>query len=172
MQGNRDGSWSLRASAYGGSGNGNGGYLPQTTPVFHNYIVKQQQPIRYNFQTQQNLNFPHPQFGGGANVELIRIDKAVNNTRKSLIAAGDNVSSTRVSQSVLAQLQADTWRSLGIWMQDVPSLRQLMALEGKVKLKIFYIANETEPIYCKVDSFYLKPLNLVDHCIYSLLNWR
>ncbi|ANM59242.1 no vein-like protein [Arabidopsis thaliana] len=132
MQGNRDGSWSLRASAYGGSGNGNGGYLPQTTPVFHNYIVKQQQPIRYNFQTQQNLNFPHPQFGGGANVELIRIDKAVNNTRKSLIAAGDNVSSTRVSQSVLAQLQADTWRSLGIWMQDVPSLRQLMALEGKI----------------------------------------
>ncbi|XP_020867924.1 uncharacterized protein LOC9328515 [Arabidopsis lyrata subsp. lyrata] len=132
MQGNRDGSWSLRASAYGGSGNGNGGYIPQATRVFPNYII-QQQPIRYNFQTQQNLNFTHPQFGGGANVEVMRIDKAINNTRKSLIAAGENVSSTRVSQSVLEQLQADDiWRSLGIQMQDVPSLRQLMALEGKI----------------------------------------
>lgn len=144
MQGNRDGSWSLRASAYGGSGNGNGGYIPQATRVFPNYII-QQQPISLNFQ---NLNFTHPQFGGGANVEVMRIDKAINNTRKSLITAGENVSSTRVSQSVLEQLQADDiWRSLGIQMQDVPSLRQLMALEGKVKLETF--------LYCKPNRAYL-----------------
>ncbi|KAL1208319.1 Protein NO VEIN [Cardamine amara subsp. amara] len=65
-------------------------------------------------------------------VELQRIDKAVNKTRESIIAAGESVSSTRVTQLVLEQLQADSWRSLGVQMQDVPSLRQLMALEGKI----------------------------------------
>lgn len=138
MRGNRDGSWSLRASANGGSGNGNGVYLPQADRMYSNYIVHQ--PIRYNIQTQQqNLSFPHPQFG--ANVEVMRIDNAVNKMRKSLISAGENVSSTRVSQSVLAQLHADSWRSLGIQMHNVPSLHQLMALEGKVKFETF--------LYCK-----------------------
>lgn len=66
-------------------------------------------------------------------VELERIDKAVNKTRESIIAAGESVSSTIMSQSVLAELQAGSWRSLGVQMQDVPSLRQLMALEAKVK---------------------------------------
>ncbi|VVA90477.1 unnamed protein product [Arabis nemorensis] len=155
MQGNRDGSWSLRASANGGNGNGNGGYHPQSTRAFSNFNF--QRPIRYNFQTQHNLNFPHRQiptfpphqFGDGANVflsgdnggsrtlgskskrnvEVMRIDKAVIETRKSLVASGENVSSTRVFQSVLAQLQAD---SFVVQIQDVPSFRQLMALEGKI----------------------------------------
>ncbi|KFK36266.1 hypothetical protein AALP_AA4G099800 [Arabis alpina] len=65
-------------------------------------------------------------------VEVMRIDKAVNKTRKSVVAAGESVSSTRVSRTVLEELQADSWRSLGVQMQDVPSLRQLMALEGKI----------------------------------------
>ncbi|KAG2314534.1 hypothetical protein Bca52824_017656 [Brassica carinata] len=236
MQGNRDGSWSQGSS-------GNGGYLPQATnPLFSNFSL-QQQPIRYplpQFPTSyyrpnfpdfssfgnpnfQNLNFHHPQFGGGGanvflqshgpsftlppqppsnndtsasqergeaierpsskrrrkegtdvcikevpkslpiptsvgaddsggsrihggtgsssekpsskpkrKVEVMRIDKAVNKTRKAVIAAGESVSSTRVSRSVLEELQADSWRTLGVQMQDVPSLRQLMALEGKV----------------------------------------
>lgn len=68
-------------------------------------------------------------------VEVMRIDKAVNKTRKSVVAAGESVSSTRVSRAVLEELQADSWRSLGVQMQDVPSLRQLMAIEGKVSLK-------------------------------------
>lgn len=72
-------------------------------------------------------------------VEVMRIDKAVNKTRKSVIAAGESVSSTRVSRSVLEELQADSWRSLGVQMQDVPSLRQLMALEGKVSLKTLFL---------------------------------
>ncbi|CAF2106754.1 unnamed protein product [Brassica napus] len=243
MQGNRDGSWSQGSSGNGGSGRGNGGYLPQSTNlVFPNFSL-QQQPIRYplpQFPTSyyrpnfpdysfgnpnfQNLNFHHPQFGGGGanvflqshvpsfalppqpppssndisssqerggaiavdrpsskrrrkegtdkevpkslpipatvgaddsggsrthggtasssekpsskqpkrKVEVMRIDKAVNETRKAVIAAGESVSSTRVSRSVLEELQADSWRTLGVQMQDVPSLRQLMALEGKV----------------------------------------
>ncbi|CAL9225200.1 unnamed protein product [Arabidopsis halleri] len=65
-------------------------------------------------------------------VEVLRIDKAVNKTRKSVVAAGESVSSTRVSRAVLEELQADSWRSLGVQMQDVPSLRQLMAIEGKI----------------------------------------
>ncbi|XP_033128563.1 protein NO VEIN-LIKE [Brassica rapa] len=137
MQGNHDGSWPLRASANGGSG----GYHPQPTRMYSNFNI--QQPIRYNLQTQQNLNFAHPpqiptfrpQFHGSCgNVEAIRIDNAVKETRRSLVAAGENVSSIRVSQSVLAQLQQqpDSQRSLGMQMQDVPSLRQLMTLEGKI----------------------------------------
>ncbi|XP_010436625.2 PREDICTED: uncharacterized protein LOC104720419 [Camelina sativa] len=65
-------------------------------------------------------------------VEVMRIDKAVNKTRKAVAAAGESVSSTRVSRAVLEELQADSWRSLGVQMQDVPSLRQLMAIEGKI----------------------------------------
>ncbi|XP_023644756.1 uncharacterized protein LOC17898049 isoform X1 [Capsella rubella] len=124
MQGHRDGSRSLRASA-------NGGYVPQATRVFPNFSIHQ--PINYKFQTQQqNLNFPRPQFGAGGNVEVIRIDNAVSKTRKSLVAAGENVSSTRVWQLVQAQLRVDSWRSFGMQLQDVPSLRQLMDLEGKI----------------------------------------
>uniref|UniRef100_A0A0D3C8H1 Protein NO VEIN C-terminal domain-containing protein n=2 Tax=Brassica oleracea var. oleracea TaxID=109376 RepID=A0A0D3C8H1_BRAOL len=149
MQGNRDGSWPLRATANGGSG----GYHPQPTRVYSNFNI--QQPIRYNLQTQQNLNFAHPQqiptfrphqfpqsgdsgwsrvHGSSGNVEAIRIDNAVKETRGSLVAAGENVSSIRVSQTVLAQLQQqpDSQLSLGMQMQDVPSLRQLMTLEGKI----------------------------------------
>lgn len=70
-------------------------------------------------------------------VEVLRIDKAVNKTRKSVVAAGESVSSTRVSRAVLEELQADSWRSLGVQMQDVPSLRQLMAIEGKVSMGNF-----------------------------------
>ena len=150
MQGNRDGSWPLRATANGGSG----GYHPKPTRVYSNFNI--QQPIRYNLQTPQNLNFAHPQqiptfgphqfpesgdsgwsrvHGSSGNVEAIRIDNAVKETRGSLVAAGENVSSIRVSQTVLAQLQQqpDSQLSLGMQMQDVPSLRQLMTLEGKVK---------------------------------------
>ncbi|KAF8116207.1 hypothetical protein N665_0020s0060 [Sinapis alba] len=145
MQGNRDGSWPIRATVNGGSG----GYLPQPTHVYSNFNI-QQQPIRYNLQPQQNLNFPHPQipsfrphqftqsgdsgWSSRRNVEdVVRIDKAVMETRRSLVAAGENVSSIRVSQSVLAQIQQpDSQRSLGMQMQDVPSLRQLMTLEGKI----------------------------------------
>ncbi|CAH2079391.1 unnamed protein product, partial [Thlaspi arvense] len=47
-------------------------------------------------------------------VEVLRIDKAVNMTRISVIAAGESVSSTRVSRSVLEELQADSWRTLGV----------------------------------------------------------
>ncbi|CAN8232243.1 unnamed protein product [Cochlearia groenlandica] len=113
-----------------------------------------------NFQAQHNHGFLHQQiphqFGAGPNVflqphshsfsfpppsddatcfsqsQVARIDKAVNETRRLVVAAGESVSSTRVSRSVLEQLEADSWRSLGVQMQDVPSLRQLMALEGKV----------------------------------------
>lgn len=69
----------------------------------------------------------------------MRVDKAVNKTRKAVIAAGESVSSTRVSRSVLEELQADSWRTLGVQMQDVPSLRQLMALEGKVSLTMLLL---------------------------------
>ncbi|CAN8295013.1 unnamed protein product [Cochlearia groenlandica] len=158
MQRNRDGSWTLSASAYGGSGNVNGGYPPQATHVYSNFNLQQQHIIN-NLQAQQhNLNFHPHQFAAAANVflpnhrqggdnggsrihgsssskpnrnvELMRIDNAVIDciieSRKSMIASGKSVS----SELILAQLQAG---SIGLQsLHDVPSFKQLMAIEGKI----------------------------------------
>lgn len=86
----------------------------------------------------------------------MRIDKAVNETRKAVIAAGESVSSTRVSRSVLEQLQADSWRTLGVQMQDVPSLRQLMALEGKVSLAMLFFIASVCDVKGKGLAFYVR----------------
>ncbi|CAA7033747.1 unnamed protein product [Microthlaspi erraticum] len=113
-----------------------------------------------NFPHPQILTFLPHQFGAGANVflqphghrgdnsgsrihgssssksrrnvDVLRIDKTVINTRQSRVASGESVSSTKVSQLVLSQLHAPSWCSYGLQVQDVPSLHQLMTLEGKI----------------------------------------
>ncbi|TKY59984.1 hypothetical protein E2542_SST17079 [Spatholobus suberectus] len=59
-------------------------------------------------------------------------DRAAANACRDLLAAGDSVSAWKVSQSALLTLQVDSWNSLGIKMQQVPSLHRLMIAEGKV----------------------------------------
>ncbi|KAL9667858.1 hypothetical protein QQ045_002227 [Rhodiola kirilowii] len=51
---------------------------------------------------------------------------------KGTVAAGDSVSSWKVSEAVLLKLHVQSWSSLGFQMQDVPSLNQLIAIEGKI----------------------------------------
>lgn len=65
--------------------------------------------------------------------ELIeKVDRAVVKAWRDLIAAGESVTAWKVSQSALLMLQIDNWGSLGFQMQQVPSLRSLILIEGKV----------------------------------------
>lgn len=73
------------------------------------------------------------------------IDKAENASSKAcreLLAAGDSVSAWKVSQKALLTLKVDSLNSLGIKMQQVPTLHRLMITEGKVfniKTSFFFI---------------------------------
>lgn len=66
------------------------------------------------------------------NMLLERIDRSAVKARRYLIAARESVSSWKVSQAVVSELQVDSWSSLGFQMQEVPSLQRLMVIEGKV----------------------------------------
>ncbi|CAJ1939134.1 unnamed protein product [Sphenostylis stenocarpa] len=59
-------------------------------------------------------------------------DRAAATACRDLLAAGNSVSAWEVSQNALVTLQLDSWNSLGIKMQQVPSLHRLMITEGKV----------------------------------------
>ena len=62
------------------------------------------------------------------------VDKAATNACAELQAAGENVSAWKVSQAALMALEIESWSSLGFQMQQVPSLNNLIAVEGKVML--------------------------------------
>ncbi|KAF5820234.1 putative histidine kinase/HSP90-like ATPase superfamily [Helianthus annuus] len=126
--------------------NGGRGQQPpqQQQPPFNpNYLLNNNYYLQPNFQFPfpnipiQNPSFdPHNQLANNRGVHvngtIERIDKAVVKGRRELIAAGENVSALKVSQGVLVVLQADSWDSLGVQMQQVPSLYRLMAFEGKI----------------------------------------
>jgi len=65
-------------------------------------------------------------------LQLERIDRAVEKARQDLSDAEENVSAWKVSQSVLVNFQAESWDSLGFKMQEVPALFRLMVTESKV----------------------------------------
>ena len=68
-----------------------------------------------------------------------KIDSAVTNARRNIIAAGESVMARKVSQVALLILNLDSWNSLGIPMQEVPSLHRLMLIEGKVLLLLLLL---------------------------------
>ncbi|XP_076948185.1 protein NO VEIN-like [Bidens hawaiensis] len=140
-------------------GGGRGQPPPQQQPLFNpNYHLNNNtyyhQPPNFPipFPNYQNFNLPipnpnfRPQSPGfdvrgqvsntrgmmQVNGTVEKIDRAVVKARRELIAAGENVSALKVSQVVLVLLQADSWDSLGVQMQQVPSLYRLMLIEGKI----------------------------------------
>ncbi|KAI6695806.1 hypothetical protein NL676_023516, partial [Syzygium grande] len=114
----------------------------------------------------------HQQHSGPSNVErLERIDRAVAQARRDLLAAGESVSSWKVSQAAVLALQVDSWSSLGFSMQQVPSLKSLMAVEGKIntfihcfvetrKITSFDVTEvfeiTSEEIVCYLGEFFIK----------------
>ncbi|KAK6928656.1 Protein NO VEIN, C-terminal [Dillenia turbinata] len=85
----------------------------------------------------QNHGFHQQQRPNPNRQQLIeKVDAAAGKARQELLAAGESVSSWQVSQSALLAVQADSWSSLGFPLQEVPSLRSLIAIEGKINAYI------------------------------------
>ncbi|XP_057497767.1 protein NO VEIN-like [Actinidia eriantha] len=126
-------------------------YPPNQTPMAANHFIQnpnnlfQNPNLRYqnpNFPIQVP-NFPPHQFpnqsfrpqprppppGGEA---LERIELAFAKARRDLLAAGVSVSAWKLIQSALLNLQTESWDSLGVQMQQVPSLHRLLMTEGKI----------------------------------------
>ncbi|KAL7177232.1 hypothetical protein ACSBR2_030551 [Camellia fascicularis] len=74
------------------------------------------------------------------NESLERVERAVVKARRDLLAAGESVSAWKVSQAALLSIPAESWDSLGMQMQQVPSLNRLIIAEGKVNAFIHCFA--------------------------------
>ncbi|CAL4936546.1 unnamed protein product [Urochloa decumbens] len=70
-----------------------------------------------------------------------RAQAAATKAREELVKSGEGVTGWKVAQAVLVALKADSWGSLGVQLQDVPLLRDLFLIEGKVNAFIHcYVA--------------------------------
>nr|XP_043628280.1 protein NO VEIN-like [Erigeron canadensis] len=105
--------------------------LPMVSPNFlpQNYNLPIVNP---NFNPPRLFSPSSQSSSSNNNNNRGMIDKAVAKARRELLAAGDNVSALKVSQAALVILEADSWDSLGVKMQNVPSLFRLMLIEGKI----------------------------------------
>ncbi|KAK3416997.1 hypothetical protein EUGRSUZ_H02752 [Eucalyptus grandis] len=122
----------------GGRGGGPGGGPPPPVQLHHNpyYPPARAWPpptLLTRPPDHRRQPYQHAQHSVPSNAErLERIDRAVAKARRDLLATGESVSSWKVSQAVVLALQVESWDSLGFSMQQVPSLRSLMAVEGKI----------------------------------------
>ncbi|CAI0380218.1 unnamed protein product [Linum tenue] len=87
-------------------------------------------PPMVTFERTQPFTIKHDNLSKKKFLE--KIDRAADKARQDLIAAGESVTSWKVSQNVLLALQVDSWQSLGFRMQEIPSLNRLILTEGKV----------------------------------------
>ncbi|KAL4272173.1 hypothetical protein GQ457_13G017120 [Hibiscus cannabinus] len=106
--------------------------LPQNTN-----IPTQQQPQQAFNNPSSTQSQPHNQRGFTASGQVTkevqeRANQAVNQAWQELIASRNFVTSWKVSEAALVALQADSWCSLGLDMQGIPSLQKLMTIEGRV----------------------------------------
>jgi hypothetical protein len=65
---------------------------------------------------------------------LERAQAASRKARDELAQAGEGVTGWKVAQVALVALMADSWESLGVQLHDVPALRELFLIEGKVSI--------------------------------------
>ncbi|GER41663.1 histidine kinase [Striga asiatica] len=132
----------------------NPAFLPPLYPFVQNPTTfpQAQQPFPYsNFSYQtipDNSNFQDPITDGSSNSkspqqhekkhgEMVeKFDKAAMRAWKDLLKLDDNISAWKVSQSALLKVKAESWESLGFQMQQVPSLKRLLAVEGKINMFI------------------------------------
>ncbi|KAL4331696.1 hypothetical protein HN51_038485 [Arachis hypogaea] len=99
-------------------------------------ITPQQLPQTQNpnFPIQNAIGFAPqwPQTPNPKQAIIEQLDRAAATACRDFLAAGEYVSAWNVSQKALLALQVDSWNTLGIKMQQVPSLHRLMITEGKV----------------------------------------
>ncbi|KAL5542662.1 hypothetical protein UlMin_010372 [Ulmus minor] len=124
-------------------------FYPQNSPFTpHNFLHQQNPNFHSNFQFQnpifspQNPSFHGQQFPGSGfrphtpsqnRDNLIdKVDFAVKKAHGDVLKTGENISAWTVAQSTLVMLQVDSWSSLGFQMQQVPSLKSLLIIEGKI----------------------------------------
>lgn len=88
------------------------------------------------------------------------VEAAVAKAQRDLLAAGQSVSAWRVSQAAALALQVVSWGSLGLNYHDVPTLRQIQSVEGKV----------CPPLLCSIEHLSL-PLSLTPFHCPLLLSW-
>lgn len=113
--------------------------FPVQNPNFRGFPV--QPNPRFQFQRPPPPPPPPPQAKSSFNAGeiVLKVDRAVKKVRQDLIEAGENVSAWKVSQAALAIVKADSWESLGVQMQQVPSLYSLILIEGKVHLRVLML---------------------------------
>ncbi|XP_078441765.1 histidine kinase-, DNA gyrase B-, and HSP90-like ATPase family protein [Wolffia australiana] len=99
--------------------------IPQLSPFFQSPNLVPPQPA-YAHQSQVNYG------GSSQGAPFERAETALEKAHCEVLAAGENVSAWKVSQAALVSLQVDSWASLGFQFQDIPYLRRLVAIEGKV----------------------------------------
>ncbi|GJZ41621.1 hypothetical protein Tco_0588507 [Tanacetum coccineum] len=88
-------------------------------------------------QPYPNLPIQNPNLSYGENVMeqnmyIMKIGKAVTKARRGIVSSGEHVSSAKVVEDVVLELNVDQWDSIGVKMQDVPPLFRLMQLEKKI----------------------------------------
>jgi len=69
---------------------------------------------------------------GNQQAVLDRAQEAARKAREELVKGGEGVTVWKVAQAVLVALKADSWDSLSVQPPDVPLLRDLFLIEGKV----------------------------------------
>ncbi|XP_062109173.1 protein NO VEIN [Humulus lupulus] len=146
---------------------------------FQNHAFQSQNVLQHQWQHTpafpptypvQNPTYPVQQFSAPAfqfhsapqNREnmMEKVDNAAEKARREFIAAGESVSSWKVAQAAVSALKIDSWLSLGFRMQEVPSLNNIILVEGKINAFIHcFVAvrritsvYELEQAICKLEG--------------------
>ncbi|KAK8913915.1 hypothetical protein KSP39_PZI024215 [Platanthera zijinensis] len=100
-----------------------------------------------------NPSFPNPSFhpsqipqkdNYGAQYQKFTVellDSAVAKAQKTMLDAEENVSVWKITQSVARSLKVSSWDALGFRTVDVPALREIQFVEGKVNAFIHCFVN-------------------------------
>ncbi|XP_051130076.1 protein NO VEIN [Andrographis paniculata] len=114
---------------------------PQHNPFPPNYvgfhqITQQFLPSSFPVEATHSRGSSYnerPQQQGESQTDMVeKLDEAAKRAWSVLVPSGDNVSAWKVSQEVLRIVKAESWESLGFQMQQVPSLKRLLATEAKI----------------------------------------
>ncbi|KAJ8760099.1 hypothetical protein K2173_010955 [Erythroxylum novogranatense] len=104
---------------------------PHLPPQNANFTVQNPDVRQARIQKPQNLN-PSSSTPVAPKRTVEAIDKVTEMAWNKLVAAGGSVSAWEVGQAAATALQVESWSELGFRMQEVPSVRQLIAIEGEI----------------------------------------